>query len=621
MGGEVRVTVDNLGSMTAPGTTPDGERPNPSGYTLEIVLSSDGDVPIKPSAFQSKFREDVQLRGGSLSRTYNIEPGFKRTIWDAVPEHADELQIPSDTPSGDYFVCAVVDPWDDVEEVDEDNNVDCAPLSVHGVEPSTVGTSKPSTDPTSGSTSDSDAEETSVPETVPVSFPELSEPVARLSVREDAPDLDVDLSGMLGEDFAPIGWAKVTTNDNPELVVVSVARGEAILRFEEDRHGAANIVIEGVDQEGFNFALGLFIDVEPTNDPPEVALPMGEIWLQTGSGDIAINLADVFSDVDLESHHDRLTFRVSNSNTTLLSFSLQDSDLVLHLQLAQHGLAALTVTATDQSGFSATDVLRLVVEPGDQRPTLNEPREEDGVQMDDGEDTTASESHGLESSTLILDTAASGTSEPDTLAPDTPASDIEAEPSVGSQGSSDNSDGSDDSIEAVASTTGQGPDTDTLSSQVPEAGPVVQVADGAERAPLTSDTDGDVPEQASETPLAEVSGIGTPVPEATASPSVPLPLGPASAAPIPAPEVVAVGQPVFDTHLPPDAPSPSFSALPQLTSHTTTPSAPPVVVRLAPSNGDEAVSGPVLVAVIALLGLAIAGGFGLMVRIRHRAPE
>ena len=198
--------------------------------------------------------------------------------------------------------------------------------------------------------------------------------------------------------------------------------------------------------------------------------------------------------------------------------------------------------------------------------------------MEDGEDTTPAESHGLESSTLIPDTAASDTSEPDTLAPDTPASDIEAEPSVGSQGSSDNSDGSDDSIEAVASTTGQGPDTDTLSSQVPEAGPVVQVADGAERAPLTSDTDGDVPEQASETPLAEVSGIGTPVPEATedasvAGPSVPLPLGPASAAPIPAPEVVAVGQPVFDTHLPPDAPNPSFSALPQLTSHTTTPSA------------------------------------------------
>ena len=614
--------------MTAPGTTPDGERPNPSGYTLEIVLSSDGDVPIKPSAFQSKFREDVQLRGGSLSRTYNIEPGFKRTIWDAVPEHADELQIPSDTPSGDYFVCAVVDPWDDVEEEDEDNNVDCAPLSVHGgdSESSTGGTSKPSTDPTSGSTSDSEAEETSVPVTVPVSFPELSEPVARLSVREDAPDLDVDLSGMLGEDFAPIGWAKVTINDNPGLVAVSVARGEAILRFEEDRHGAANIIIEGVDEEGFNFALALFIDVEPTNDPPEVAFPMGEIRLQTGSGNIAINLTDVFSDVDLESHHDRLTFRVTNSNTTLLSFSLQDSDLVLHLQPAQHGLAALTVTATDQSGFSATDVLRLVVEPGDQRPTSDEPPEENGVQMDDGEDTMPAESHGLESSTLIADTSSSdtaeqGTPEPDTPAPDTPASDIEAEPSVGSQGNSDNSDGSDNSGEAAASKTGQGPDTDTLSSQVPEAGLVVQVADGAERALLTFDADGDVPEQASETPPAEVSGSGTPAPESTASPSIPLPLGPASAAPIPAPEVVAVGQPVFDTHPPPDAPNPSFSPLPRLTSQTTPTSPPAAVVRLAPSNGDEPVSGPVLVAVIALLGLAIAGGFGLMVRIRHRAPE
>ena len=92
---------------------------------------------------------------------------------------------------------------------------------------------------------------------------------------------------------------------------------------------------------------------------------MGDMRVPMGVGSIEFDLLDVFSDVDLQSNQDRLSFRVDNDNTSMLSFSLQDSDLTLHHQPGKHGEANIAVTATDQSGISASDTLRLVVEADD----------------------------------------------------------------------------------------------------------------------------------------------------------------------------------------------------------------------------------------------------------------
>ena len=370
IGDLVAVTVDNLGSATAPGTTPDGARPNPLGYTIEIVLSSDEQVPTEPSVYQSKYREDVQLSGGSLSITPDVDPGFMLTLWGASPSRAGDLEIPSDTPSGGYFVCAVVDPRRTVDEVDEGNNVDCAPLTVDGVEPdeststateSDGSSSQQTSTPDSGSGGGAGGDSTG--SSIPFSVPEIRNPTVRVNLREDGRDQHVDLSNMLGDDFAPIDWAKVRGNDNPGLVDAEVVRGEVVLRLVEDRHGSAVIVVEGGDEDGFLFTVSVVVDVEPTNDAPRVVAPMGTMRLSADSVDIYLDLLQVFDDLDLGSNRDRLTFRLTNDNTALLSFSLQDADLTLHLQPGQYGDANLTITATDQSGLSVMDTLELVVDP------------------------------------------------------------------------------------------------------------------------------------------------------------------------------------------------------------------------------------------------------------------
>ena len=136
IGDQVTVKVNNLGSTMAPGRTPDGKRTNSDGYTVEIVLSSYEDVPVQPSRYYRIFRDGAQLHGGLIGWTPDVNPGYELQLWPSNQSHERDLQIPPDTPSGDYFVCAVVDPLGTVDEEDESNNVHCAAITIDGVDPS-----------------------------------------------------------------------------------------------------------------------------------------------------------------------------------------------------------------------------------------------------------------------------------------------------------------------------------------------------------------------------------------------------------------------------------------------------------------------------------------------------
>ena len=441
MASEVSVTVKNLGNQAAPGTINSDGRVNVYGYLVELVLSSDRSVAVRPATFSAGFMEDMLLKGGRVSRTYDVAPGASLMVWDPATAQEDDLQIPNDTPSGNYFICAVVDPSGTVDEEDESNNVHCAPITIDGVDPSVppnptetpaptpepttaptatptptpepttaptatptptpepttaptatptptpeptaaptatptpapepttapTATTTPTSEPTAEPTSPTSSEQTpqSTPAPTSVRIPEFANTIAQLRVYEDAPDLEVELSDVLRDADRRVDWARLRTNDNPDLVTAWLSRGAITLRFAEDRHGAAQIVFDGVDRDGFSLTVALFIAVTPTNDPPRVGAPMGGMRVPMGVGDIEFDLLDVFSDVDLQSNQDRLSFRVDNDNTSMLSFSLQDSDLTLHPQPGKHGEANITVTATDQSGISASDTLRLVVEADD----------------------------------------------------------------------------------------------------------------------------------------------------------------------------------------------------------------------------------------------------------------
>jgi len=114
------VRVLNKGTATAPGTERGGK-----GYMVDLVLSSDADIPMKYAVWPGyagktadDFLEDMLLRGGRISNTRAV-PAMRSTVYRiSVP-------IPKRTPPGVYCLGAVVDPGKKVAELNERNNTVC----------------------------------------------------------------------------------------------------------------------------------------------------------------------------------------------------------------------------------------------------------------------------------------------------------------------------------------------------------------------------------------------------------------------------------------------------------------------------------------------------------------
>lgn len=100
-----------------------GTETSQTGFMIDFVLSTDTDVPADWAIYDPAFSEDVLLLGGRVSNTDDLEAGAEQAY--QMPGW-----VPADTPPGNYQLCLVIDPGDNVEEGDETNNVYCQSLTV-----------------------------------------------------------------------------------------------------------------------------------------------------------------------------------------------------------------------------------------------------------------------------------------------------------------------------------------------------------------------------------------------------------------------------------------------------------------------------------------------------------
>lgn len=114
----VKALIRNNGNATAPGTA------SGNGYMVDITLGTDTNTPPGFATYSPNYSEDVLLKGGRFSNTTDLAPGTMKSYGDA------NNQIPSDTPPGNYYVCARVDPGGEVAESNEGNNTRCVRITV-----------------------------------------------------------------------------------------------------------------------------------------------------------------------------------------------------------------------------------------------------------------------------------------------------------------------------------------------------------------------------------------------------------------------------------------------------------------------------------------------------------
>ncbi|NEO50625.1 MAG: S8 family serine peptidase [Moorea sp. SIO4A3] len=120
----IEVRVKNIGDSLAQGTESGGAY----GYFVDLILSRDTEVPEGFATFSPNFSEDVLLLGGRLSNTPDLEPGEEFVF-------TTSGGIPNDTPVGDYFIAAQIDPGQKITESNEANNVSFTPLQITSTSP------------------------------------------------------------------------------------------------------------------------------------------------------------------------------------------------------------------------------------------------------------------------------------------------------------------------------------------------------------------------------------------------------------------------------------------------------------------------------------------------------
>jgi subtilase family serine protease len=116
------LTVTNAGDADAQGTVPGG-----SGYMVDVVLSTDGVLPVAAAATSPVFAEDMLLTGGRVSQTTPLAPGASHTY---PLGGGAGVRLPKSITPGKYCLGAVVDPLKAVTEKREDNNTSCSPILI-----------------------------------------------------------------------------------------------------------------------------------------------------------------------------------------------------------------------------------------------------------------------------------------------------------------------------------------------------------------------------------------------------------------------------------------------------------------------------------------------------------
>lgn len=118
----INVYVTNSGKVAA------------KNFPVDLIISKDANAPMKYAVYSATFKEDALLLGGREFVSY-LGPGQTK----AVKLYGNN-RIPADTPTGAYFLGAIVDAGNKVVESNERNNMDFCRMKVKGDVP---GTAKP----------------------------------------------------------------------------------------------------------------------------------------------------------------------------------------------------------------------------------------------------------------------------------------------------------------------------------------------------------------------------------------------------------------------------------------------------------------------------------------------
>ncbi|MCK5004908.1 MAG: hypothetical protein KAS21_07460 [Candidatus Aminicenantes bacterium] len=95
-------------------------------FSVDLIISKNASAPMKFAVYSASFKEDALLLGGREFVKY-LGPGQTKAV-----KLNGNNRIPGNTPTGLYFLGAIVDPGKSVPEFNEKNNMDFCRIKIKG---------------------------------------------------------------------------------------------------------------------------------------------------------------------------------------------------------------------------------------------------------------------------------------------------------------------------------------------------------------------------------------------------------------------------------------------------------------------------------------------------------
>ncbi len=207
--------------------------------------------------------------------------------------------------------------------------------------------------------------------------PVVSQPIADVTVLEDANPLTFDLSAVFSDADQTAGSLTFTAqSNNASLVATSVDNGTDVLTltFQPDQHGTAQITVTATDSTGLSVSDIFVVTVTSVNDAPVAS---NDPFTTNEDTSISGNVLTNDSDIDGDSLQANLVSGTSNGTLTLNadgsfqytpnanfhgsdSFTYQVNDGNANSNIATATIAVLPVNDAPTFDLAATSVFALV---------------------------------------------------------------------------------------------------------------------------------------------------------------------------------------------------------------------------------------------------------------------
>jgi hypothetical protein len=192
--------------------------------------------------------------------------------------------------------------------------------------------------------------------------PEVKKPLGSLTLFEDpvAPE-EWLLSDYFSDPDGDVLSYQITSNSNTSLIEPQIVLGKLVLQPKLNQNGTATIVVQARDTAGRTVTSTLSLTVTPVNDDPFVVKPFGTVTIPENTSQ-EFTLSEYFSDPDIATNSDVLSYRVvSNSNTALVNPTLAAGKMTVRPNRDKFGTATIVVEAKDRDNKTATNTLVLNV--------------------------------------------------------------------------------------------------------------------------------------------------------------------------------------------------------------------------------------------------------------------